>query len=62
MSEILEYKCPCCGGATEFDSKLQKLKCPYCDSEFEVQSLKEMDEALKYVDADSLEWDDWICK
>ena len=58
MSEILEYKCPCCGGAIEFDSKLQKLKCPYCDSEFEVQSLKEMDEALKYVDADSLEWDD----
>lgn len=56
MADILEYKCPCCGGAIEFDSKLQKLKCPYCDSEFEVQSLKDMDETLKYVDADSLEW------
>lgn len=56
MADILEYKCPCCGGAIEFDSSLQKLKCPYCDSEFEVQSLKDMDEAIKSVDADSLEW------
>ncbi len=58
MSELLEYKCPCCGGAIEFDSRLQKLKCPYCDSEFEVQSLKEMDETLKYVGSDSLYWND----
>ena len=33
MSEIKEYKCPACGGAMEFDSKSQKMKCPYCDTE-----------------------------
>ncbi len=36
MSAILEQKCPCCGGAVEFDSGVQKLKCPYCDAEFEI--------------------------
>lgn len=57
MSELFEYKCPCCGGAVEFDSGTQKLKCPYCDSEFDVESLKEMDAALNYVEAGgSMEW------
>ena len=41
MSEILEYKCPCCGGAIAFDITSQKLKCPYCDTEFEADTLKE---------------------
>ena len=33
-----EYKCPACGGAMEFDTKEQKLKCQYCDT---VMSLEE---------------------
>ena len=45
--EQLEYKCPCCGGAIAFDSELQKLKCPYCDTEFDVEALKAYDEDLK---------------
>lgn len=32
-----EYECPSCGGAMEFNPKTQKLKCPYCDSEFDVK-------------------------
>ena len=44
MSNILEYKCPCCGGAIEFDSSLQKMKCPYCDTEFEVEAVKAFNE------------------
>ena len=35
MGELQEYKCLCCGGGIRFDSKAQKLKCPYCDTEFE---------------------------
>lgn len=49
---ILEYKCPCCGGVIEFNSKLQKMKCPYCDTEFDVETLKDYDEALKGDKAD----------
>lgn len=56
MSDVLEYKCPCCGGAITFDSTIQKMKCPYCDTEFDVASLKEFDE--EYLDADSdPQWD-----
>ena len=32
MGEIQEYKCPCCGGGIAFDSNVQKMKCPYCDT------------------------------
>lgn len=44
MSEILEYKCPCCGGAIEFNSRIQKMKCPYCDTEFELDTLRQFEE------------------
>ena len=47
MQNMQEYKCPCCGGAIAFDSTIQKMKCPYCDSEFEMETLKAMDEQLK---------------
>ena len=49
MADNLEYKCPSCGGAIAFDSKLQKMKCPYCDLEMEMDSFKSMDEHLEEV-------------
>ena len=45
MSTVLEYKCPCCGGAVRFDTSAQKLKCPYCDTEFDVDALKQTEQA-----------------
>lgn len=57
MSEILEYKCPSCGGALEFDSTLQKMKCPFCDSEFEMDVLKELDSTLKQAKPDDMKWE-----
>ena len=33
MSDLREYKCPACGGAMEFDSGSQKMKCPFCGEE-----------------------------
>ena len=59
MSELNEYKCPCCGGAIAFDSSLQKMKCPYCDTEFEVETLLELDAELKKEEnsKDDTGWD-----
>ena len=54
MQNMQEYKCPCCGGAIAFDSTIQKMKCPYCDSEFEMETLKAMDEQLKEGKSDSM--------
>ncbi len=35
---MLEYECPSCGGTLEFDTATQRLKCPYCDSEYDVEA------------------------
>ena len=56
MSELIAYQCPCCGGKIKFNSSLQKMKCPYCDSEFELETLKQYDECLKEVKEDQFDW------
>ncbi len=56
MAEIFEYKCPCCGGAINFDADAQKMKCPYCDSEFDPQAFKAQDERLKDQAPDEFNW------
>lgn len=58
MAEIQEYKCPCCGGAIAFDSASQKMKCPYCDTEFEVETLREYDATLKNTQNDDMNWEE----
>ncbi len=55
MDNLLTYKCPCCGGAIEYDSTSEKLKCPYCDTEFELDTLKAYDSELKNTAEDSFE-------
>lgn len=39
MTLLANYKCPSCGGALDFDIKSGKLKCRYCDSEFEADEI-----------------------
>ncbi len=58
MQVTEEYKCPSCGGALEFNTKSQKLKCPYCDSEFDIEVLKEIAETEKKIEADD-QMDGW---
>lgn len=57
MPELLEYKCPACGGAINFDSNLQKMKCPFCDTEFDMETLKAYDEGLKNDQPDEMVWE-----
>lgn len=58
MADLNEYKCPNCGGALNFDSGIQKMKCPFCDCEFEMEELKALDEELNKVKADDeFKWD-----
>ena len=58
MAVLQEYKCPCCGGAIAFDSSLQKMKCPYCDTEFEMETLASYDNELKNEPAENMAWND----
>lgn len=57
MTVLQEYKCPCCAGAITFDSHLQKMKCPYCDTEFAVEDLQAYDNVLQAERPDRMEWD-----
>lgn len=57
MATLLEYKCPNCGGALSFDSDIQKMNCPYCDSEFDVEALRELDDALNHPEEDQMDWE-----
>lgn len=56
MAAVTEYQCPNCGGEIEFDANLQKMKCSYCGSDFDVATLKAYDEDLKTQQPDSINW------
>ena len=60
MSNLQDYICPSCGGKIEFNPSLQKMKCPFCDTEYDTEALKELDNALSEEETkeDSFNWDD----
>ena len=55
--EIKEYKCPACGGAVKFDSSTQGMKCPYCDTEFEIAALEKYQKDAGNPEKDNFSWD-----
>lgn len=63
MSDIKEYKCPACGGTMEFDSKTQKMKCPFCYTELDVddfedeQDKQEAEQNPKQESHDATQWE-----
>ena len=57
VAVLQEYKCPCCDGAIAFDSKTQKMKCPFCGTEFEIETLEQYSGILDNDGEDNLEWE-----
>lgn len=57
MASLLEYGCPCCGGKIEFDSSSQQMKCPYCDTMFDVETLKSYNSVMNETVQDTMTWD-----
>lgn len=43
MGKVLDVQCPSCSAPLHFDAKLGKMKCDYCDSVFDVNELKNVD-------------------
>lgn len=54
----IQLKCPCCGGTLEFDSKTQKVVCPFCDSQFTTEDLKAYSDDLASDKQDETAWDE----
>lgn len=40
MADMKQYKCPACGGTMVFDIASQKLKCEFCDSEYNIAEIE----------------------
>lgn len=53
---ILEYKCPCCGAGLLFGEETQKMKCEYCDNQFEMDAVKAYNESLDDTPEEKLIW------
>ena len=56
MSTLLEQKCPCCGGAIEFNASTQNMKCPYCDAEFDVAAMEQAAQKSANAGQDNFNW------
>ena len=56
MQDLFSCTCPCCGGSLKFEASLQKVKCEYCDTEFEVNDLKELNDSANTIE-ENTNWD-----
>ena len=56
MAGLMEYKCPNCGGSIQWNAVGQQLKCPYCDTEFDIETLQGYDEILGADGKDDFSW------
>ena len=56
MSMLTEQKCPCCGGAIEFNAGTQNMKCPYCDAEFDIASMQQAEANSANIGEDNFNW------
>ena len=60
MQDLFSCTCPCCGGALKFEASLQKVKCQFCDTEFEVNDLKELNDTSNDIE-ENTSWDTSSC-
>ena len=56
MAVLQDYKCPCCDGGIEFHSGAQKMKCPYCDTEFDVDDVVAYQQAVAEDAGEDMTW------
>ncbi len=54
---VLEYKCPCCSAGLVFGDESQKLKCEYCDNEFDPETVRTYNEGLAQTSSEVFEWE-----
>ena len=55
-ANVLEYKCPCCDAGLVFGNETQKMKCPYCDNEFELDTVVTYNESLNNQNEEDFQW------
>ena len=59
MPDTINHKCPFCGATLEFDAASQMVKCPYCDNEFDPESLKGNEGDLQEIELATDGGEEW---
>lgn len=59
MNTTLEYRCPCCDGTLSFSSQSQQLNCPYCDTELQIEAVREYNEAVDAASNQDCQWENY---
>jgi len=44
ITNVIEYKCPCCNAGLSFSGDVQQLTCEYCDNTFDLDAVKAYNE------------------
>ena len=55
---VLEYKCPNCGGFLQFAEDHQRMLCPYCDSQFDIDQVIDHNANLETDEGPDFQWDE----
>lgn len=50
------YRCPNCGGEISFDAHSQNLTCPYCDTSFAIDTIKQYNQQINQQSTDNMDW------
>lgn len=61
MSEttrVLEYKCPCCNAGLIFGEDVQRLKCEYCDNEFDLETVRAVQQSDRSAQDQTFGWEE----
>lgn len=56
VAGVLEYKCPCCGAGLTFGVQDQKMTCAYCDTTFDLETVKAYNATLSEP-SEEAQWD-----
>ena len=57
-TQVLEYKCPSCGGGLHFGEDNQRMQCPYCESQFDIEDVLSYNIQLGASQEPEFQWDE----
>lgn len=58
QANVIEYKCPCCSAGLVFDGSSQQLSCEYCDSTFDIDTVRAFNETQNIGNTEEFHWEE----
>ena len=55
QTNVIEYKCPCCGAGLAFTGDTQNLHCEYCENSFDLDAVRAFNETESKTSHDDIQ-------